>query len=118
MNFFSNRVISDAARDLIQFDVDSIRQVVAAQRGREPDVWLADPEAYEKNGRILRDSPSSRLLAYSRVDRTMYATDGCNACTRRMCIPLESVSDSELQTFAEDNDFRLELLERLVDIIR
>ena len=118
MNYFSNRVISDAARDLIQFDVDSIRQVVAAQRGREPDIWLADPESYERNGRILRDSPSSRLLAYSRADRTMYATDGCNACTRRIGIPLESVSDSELQTFAEDNDFRLELLERLVDIIR
>ncbi len=116
--YFSDPTLSQAARDLIHFDMDSIRQVVAAQRDREPDVWLADPDAYEKDGRILRDSPSSRLLAYSRTGRVIYATDGCNACTRRLGMPLESISDSELQSFAEDNNVRLDLLERLTDLIR
>src|SRR5262245_46087453 len=118
VNYFSDRRISDAAQALIRFDVDSIRQVVAAQRSREPEVWLADPDSYEKDGRVLRDSPSSRLLAYSRLDNVIYATDGCNACTRRLAIPLESISDSELQSFAEDNDFRLDLLERLAELTR
>src|SRR5215510_3557639 len=98
--------------------MDSIRHVVSAQKDREPDVWLADPDSYEKDGRVLRDSPSSRLLAYSRLDNVIYATDGCNACTRRLAIPLESISDSELQTFAEDHYFRVDLLERLAELTR
>ena len=118
MNYFYDRPVSDAAEDLIHFDRDSIRQVIAAVHGREPDVWLADPDAYEKDGRVFRDSPSSRLLAYSRAERTLYASDGCNACTRRLDVPLETLSDSELQAFAEDNALRRELLERLADLSR
>ena len=118
MNYFTGRRLSSAAEDLVRFDMDSIRRVVSAQQGREPETWLADPDSYETDGRVLRDSPSSRLLAYSSQDHIIYATDGCNACTRRLGIPLETVSDSELQSFAEDNDHRLDLLERLADLIR
>ena len=116
MNYLMERNLSEGARDLIGFDMDSIRQVVSAQRGHEPDVWLADPDFYERDGRVLRDSPSSRLLAYSRSDRLIYATDGCNACIRGLDVALESLTDSELQSFAEDNDLRLELLERLAEL--
>ena len=80
MNFYRERALSAAASNLIEFDADSIRQLVSAQRGAHPDVWLADPDAYEKNGRVLRDSETPRMLAYSTRDHVLYATDGCNSC--------------------------------------
>jgi len=118
LEYFTSSRLSAAAEDLLRFDMDSIRQVVAAERGREPEVWLADPEQYERAGHVLRDSPSPRLLAYSLFDKTIYASDGCNACTRRLPVALGSLTDSELQTFAEDNDLRLDLIDRLVESVR
>ena len=118
LEYFSSVKLSKPAEDLIRFDMDSIRQMVAAKRGREPEIWLADPEGYERSGRVLRDSPSSRLLAYSPSDLTLYASDGCNACTRQLAVALESLTDSELQTFSEDNDLRLDLVERLAETLR
>jgi len=116
--YFGGPKLTETAESLVRFDMDSIRQVVAAQQGREPDVWLADPESYESHGRILRDSPLPRLLAYSLADRIIYACDGCNACTRRLDVTLESLTDSELEAFAEDNALRLDLLERLAELSR
>ena len=112
MNFFRNRKLTQAASDLIQFDADSIRQVVSSQHLANPDVWLVDPDAYEKNGRILRDSESPRMLAYPRKDQMLYASDGCNACSRR--VNLES---AQLTEFAEASELRLELLEKLATLI-
>jgi hypothetical protein len=117
LEYFTSSPLSVAAEDLVRFDMDSIRQMVAAEHGSEPDVWLADPAGYERSGRVLRDSPQSRLLAYSRSDKRIYASDGCNACTRRLQVALESLTDSEIQTFAEDNDLRLDLLERLTELL-
>ena len=117
MNFFHERKLSEAAAELIKFDMDSILQVVAAQHLAEPDVWLADPDAYERNGRILRDSESARMLAYSKTDTVLYATDGCNSCARRLRMNLELLPQNERREFAEDNGLRLELLERLVVVI-
>ena len=113
MNFLRERAISPAASDLIQFDSDSIRQVVSARGLHAPDVWLADPDAYERNGRVFRDSDSPRMLAYSTKDQILYATDGCNACTRRVNLP-----SSELKQLAEENGIRMELAEKLVTLIR
>ena len=118
MNFLRERKLSQAASDLIQFDADSIRQVVSAQHLTVPDVWLADPDSYENNGRILRDSESPRLLAYSTTDRILYATDGCNSCSRRVRMDLEQLPAGELKEFAENNELRLELLETLRALIR
>ena len=118
LEYFTSAKLSPGAEDLVRFDMDSIRQIVAANHGRQPEVWLADPSGYERSGRVLRDSPSSRLLAYSPADKTIYASDGCNACTRQLNVSLETLTDSELQTFAEDNDVRLDLLERLTEFIR
>ena len=117
MNFLRERIISQAASDLIQFDSDSIRQVVAAQGFAAPDIWLADPDAYEKNGRIFRDSDSPRLLAYSTKDQVLYATDGCNSCARRVPKQIEILPSTELKGFAEENGLRLELVEKLVALI-
>ncbi|HEY2383145.1 MAG TPA: hypothetical protein VGK48_18370 [Terriglobia bacterium] len=103
MNFFHERSLSAAASELIHFDADSIRRLGS------PDVWLVDPDAYEKNGRVLRDSESPRMLAYSSTDHVLYATDGCNTCARE--VDLNKVPD--LEGFAEANEFRLDLLEEL-----
>ena len=115
MNFLRERAISQPALDLIQFDSDSIRQI--AQGLHTPDVWLADPDAYEKNGRVFRDSDSPRMLAYSTKDHILYATDGCNACSRRVSITLEALPSTDLKPFAEENGIPLELAERLVALV-
>ena len=117
MNFLRERTLSPAASDLIEFDADSIRQVVAAQHLTQPDIWLVDPDAYEKNGRILRDSESPRMLAYSMASGVLYATDGCNSCTRRVEHNFEGMSFPERQEFAKKNDIRPELLERLIALV-
>ena len=78
--FLHERNLSSKARDLIHFDMDSIRQVVSARHQSTPTLWLADPDGYEQHGRLLRDSTSPRLLAYSPGDGIIYATDGCNSC--------------------------------------
>lgn len=118
ITYFRDQKLSQSASDLLQFDIDSIQQVVKADRLPMPQVWLADPEAYERNGRVMRDSDSSRLLAYSLENQTVYATDGCNSCARRLPARLESLSLDQLRTFAEQNDLRSELLERLAAIVR
>jgi hypothetical protein len=107
MNFLHERKLSQSASDLIQFDSDSIRQVVSAEHGAMPDVWLVDPDAYEKTGRVLRDSESPRMLAYSTQDHTLYLTDGCNSCSRRV-----RLSSNELP------DVRPELVEKLAALIK
>jgi hypothetical protein len=91
--------------------------VVAAQGRAAPDIWLADPDAYEKDGRIFRDSDSPRLLAYSTSDHILYATDGCNSCARRVPTEIETLSPSELKGFAEENSLRLELVEKLITLL-
>ena len=112
MNFFRERKLSTPASDLVQFDADSIRQISSAQHATAPDVWLADPDAYEKDGRILRDTESARMLAYSKKDHVLYATDGCNSCSRRVELPSGGLAE-----FAQNNGIRLELLERLISLM-
>ncbi len=111
MNFFRQRALSAAASDLIEFDADSIRRL------GKPDVWLADPDAYEKNGRILRDTDTPRMLAYSTKGRLLYATDGCNSCTRQLPTDLKLLTPDELKQFAEENELRPELLAALIALL-
>ena len=81
MKFLRPQQLSGAASDLVQFDADSIKQIA---RPDDPDFWVADPDKYEKNGRVLRDSDSYRMLAYSSKAQMLYATDGCNSCARKL----------------------------------
>jgi hypothetical protein len=107
VNFLRQRELSAAASDLVEFDADSIRRVGS------PDVWLADPDAYEKNGRVLRDAETPRMLAYSTKAHVLYATDGCNTCTH--AVDLKAVPS--VKDFAEKNDLRPDMLERLVALL-
>lgn len=116
--YFTERPESQPVQDLIQFDLDSIRQFVAGQRDPMPDVWLVVPDGYEKSGRVLRDSETSRLLAYSTKNRALYATDGCNTCARRLPKNLEELSTENLKTFAEANELRVDVVERLAKLLR
>ena len=117
LNFFSESTLSSAAADLVGFDADSIRQVVAAERHSAPDTWVVDPDQYEKDGRLLRDSASPRMLAYSTKDQILYATDGCNACARRLNAKLQTLPPDKLKSFAEENELRPELLEYLASLL-
>ena len=112
MNFFRQRALSAAATELIDFDADSIRRL------GNPDVWLVDPDAYEKNGRILRDTDTPRMLAYSTKDHLLYATDGCNSCTRQLGTDLKELPPAELEKFADENELRVELLQQLVKLLK
>ena len=116
-HYFRDGELSSAASDLVQFDADSIRQIVSAQRSSEPDVWLIDPAQYERNGRLLRDSDSPRMLAYSSKDQILYATDGCNSCSRHVPANLQKLGQRDLEAFAKENDLRLELLERMLSFL-
>ena len=107
MNFLHQRSLSAAASELVEFDADSIRRV------GKPDVWLADPDAYEKNGRVVRDSESPRMLAYSTREHVLYATDGCNTCTHHVNLKTHPA----LEVFSEENGLRLELVQELVNLL-
>jgi hypothetical protein len=107
MNFLRQRELSAAASDLVEFDADSIRRLGS------PDVWLADPDAYEKNGRVLRDAETPRMLAYSTKAHVLWATDGCNTCTHQ--VDLKTVPS--LEDFAGENGLRTELVKHLLSLL-
>jgi hypothetical protein len=114
--YLTESPLSPKAQDLVQFDVDSIRQAAAGKHAAEPTIYLADPEQYEKNGRILRDSTSPRLLGYSPADHILYANDGCNSCTHPMSADLRSLHQEQLLTFAADNKIPEDLLARIATL--
>lgn len=115
---FTERPLSSKANDLVQFDADSIRQIVASRHGEPPELWLADPDQYERNGQILRDSTSPRLLACSSESRTLYVTDGCNSCTHELDASLRTLSASQLHALSKATGIRIELLEKLAILAR
>ena len=110
--------LSEEANALVEFDMNSIRRVVAAERGDEPEVWVVAPEGYQTDGHTLRDSESIRLIAYSKHSRIVYATDGCNACRHILNTPLETKKDEELITLSEQTQLPQSLLQALARLIR
>jgi hypothetical protein len=116
VSYLTPRTLSPKAEELVQFDVDSIRQVVSSQHARQPTLWLADPDAYEQNGRILRDSDSPRLLAYSKEDQTLYANDGCNSCTHHLKADIAAINKDALRSLAAENKIRPELIEKIAEL--
>jgi hypothetical protein len=114
----TDRLLSPKASELVQFDMDSIRQVAASRHGQAPDFWLVDPDQYERAGRVLRDSTTPRLLAYSSESRILYASDGCNACAQDLSVDLASLDAGQIKDFAERSKVRKELLERLASACR
>jgi hypothetical protein len=110
----TERAVSPKAVELMEFDRDSIRQVVASAHGEpQPELWLSDPDQYERDGRILRDSATPRLVAYSPQSRTLYVTDGCNSCSHQLEADLNRLTADQLQVFAKKTGIPLELLSKL-----
>ena len=116
-NCLRKRELSAPVSELIQFDADSIRRVARARQGSAPDVWVVDPDRYEQNGRTLRDSELARMVAYSKAEQLLYATDGCNSCVREVSEKLGGLAPAELRTFADENGLPLELLQHLVSLL-
>jgi len=109
----TERALSPKAEELVRFDMDSIRQVIGAKHGPQPELWVADPDQYEQNGRILRDSTSPRLVAYSSGTSVLYVTDGCNSCSHAFKGELGSLTGVQLEDLATKTGIRLELLREL-----
>ena len=111
LNYLNQRTLSPKAHELIQFDIESIRQIVSAQHSAVPETWLVDPDQYEKDGRLLRDSPAPRLIAYSSDTHIVYTTDGCNACARQV------LSLQDIRGLPDNSGIPRELLERLASLV-
>jgi hypothetical protein len=114
--YLTKSPLSAKAQELVQFDVDSIRQTAAGEHASPPSIYLADPAQYEQKGRLLRDSTSPRLLGYSPEDHILYANDGCNSCTHRLAANLKSLDTEQLLQFANANKIREELIERIAEL--
>jgi hypothetical protein len=91
----NDREMPPKAEELIDFDMDSIRQIAKAERLKAPELWLANPDQYEETGRILRDSTSPRMLAYSPERMVLFATDGCNSCAHFLAADLKELDEEK-----------------------
>ena len=100
LHFTHDLELHDEARALIDFDIDSIRQMVSAQRDSEPSVWVVAPEGYEKDGHALRDNETIRLIAYAAESGMVYATDGCNSCRHTPGVRIETATPRELESLS------------------
>ena len=109
----TERSLSQKADELVQFDMDSIRMVIAGQHGAPPEFWLVDPDQYERNGRVLRDSTSPRLIAYTPGTQTLFVTDGCNSCSHAIPAEPAALTGEQLQEVASKTGIRIELLREL-----
>jgi hypothetical protein len=112
------RELSAKAEELIEFDMDSIRQIAASQHLQPPEVWIIHPDQYEKAGRIQRDSTSARMLAYSPERNIVFATDGCNSCAHFLNGDLKIYDHDALLSFAAESEIQLELVEGLAGIVQ
>ncbi len=118
VHYATEQELNDEARKLVDFDVQSLLQMVAAERKCEPELWLAEPAGYEKDGHRLRDSASTRLIAYSIENRIVYGTDGCNACRHVLDSPLETCAPADLVSASEYTQLPLRMLERMAQLVR
>lgn len=118
IRFSSDLQLSDEARKLVDFDVGSIERLVAAERTGPPGTWLAEPNGYQDDGHVRRDSESIRLIAYASEARVLYATDGCNACRHTLEKSLETSGPGELEKVSRLTQLPLEMLQKLVELVR
>lgn len=117
-HYSDDRPIPSTAAELVRFDADSIRQIASGLHRSCPDVWIVDPDGYEKKGHILRDTESARLLAYSSTENVLYASDGCNACAKALPADLPSLLPEQLSAIATQNSLPADLLTRLAQLVR
>ena len=118
VRYSSDETLSNEAERLVQFDMDSIRQLVAAEGAAEPGLWLVDPSGYQDGDHTRRDSESIRLIGYSEDSQTLYATDGCNACRHLLEARLDSLPEEVLRRFSEHTQLPRHMLERIAELTR
>ena len=80
----------------------------------EPDVWVVSTGDYETGGRVLRDTPHTRLVAYTAKDHMLYGTDGCNSCAKTVDLAEASRSIEALEKCSAEAGVPRLLLERLI----
>lgn len=114
----NDRELPPKGEELLEFDMASIRQIASSERLKAPELWLANPDQYEASGRILRDSTSPRMLAYSPERNVLFATDGCNSCAHFLAADLKELDEQALKTFAAESEIKPELIERMVAIVK
>jgi len=111
--YSSDTPIGHDALDLVEFDMESVTQVIRSFHDTKPDVWLARPEGYVGEGHLLRDSESIRLIAWCRSSSVIYATDGCNTCRHALPAPLTEMPEAELRDLAGRTQLPFSMLSRL-----
>ncbi len=116
IHYSSKEALSKNAERLVEFDVDSIRQLVAAEGASEPELWLADPNGYQDGNHTRRDSESIRLIGYSSAEQIVYATDGCNACRHLLDARLDRLPHEELNRLSDHTQLPRHMLERLAEL--
>lgn len=99
--------------ELVRFDMDSVRQMVRADRETEPEIWVVEPRGYASNGHPLRDSDAIRLIGYVPASGTLYATDGCNSCRHRPGKRMEELDERELEETFSGTQLPVSMLEEL-----
>lgn len=109
--------LHEDARVLVEFDMASIRLMVAAAHDSDPDVWIVDPAGYERDGHVLRDNDAVRLVAYVGGSGTIYTTDGCNSCWHAPAPPLKEASPGDLRDFTARTQVPVEMLRLLAKIL-
>jgi hypothetical protein len=114
----NDREITPKAQELVDFDMDSIRQIAASEKLRAPQLWLANPDQYESTGRILRDSPSPRMLAYAAERNVLLVTDGCNSCAHFLKGDLKEMDGEALKIFSTESHIAPQLLDRMIAILK
>ncbi len=117
IHYWPERELPAKAQDLVEFDMASIRLVLSGAHEPAPQVWIVWADQYERDGRVLRDSTSPRLLAYSEQNHTLYATDGCNSCVHALGRDLQTFRPDQIEAFARESEIELPFLEQLVAIV-
>jgi len=114
----NDREITPKTQELVDFDMDSIRQIAVSEKLKAPQLWLANPGQYESQGRILRDSTSPRMLAYLTERNVLLVTDGCNSCVHFLKLDLKEMDAEALKVFSAESHIAPELLGRMVEIVK
>lgn len=118
VHYATEQKLHDEAQRLVDFDIQSLLQMVTAEHRSEPELWLAEPGGYEEDGHPLRDSPSTRLIAYSVKSRILYATDGCNICRHILDSPLDTYRPEDIASASEYTQLPVQMLERIAQLLQ
>ena len=117
-HYSTEQTLESESKTLVDFDVQSLLQMASAEGRDEPELWLVNPEGYQEDGHPLRDSKSTRLIAYSIKNDIVYATDGCNACRHVLNQSLDTCQSEELVSISQRTQLPLRMLEQMGELVK